>query len=113
VICLLHLIRDTAKKEKSPRPVGASGVKFLSSMILNTNYLKKIPLLISLKKNRKNFPLLISLKKQSKNISTADFIEKNSKKNSTADFIEKKICDILPHISGGKKKSQILSKFRW
>ena len=66
-----------------------------------------------MKKIGKKFPLLILLKKISivdfieknwKKISTVDFIEKNLKKNSTADFIAKHFCNILPHISGGKKK---------
>ena len=64
MICLLHSIRDRANKEKSPRSVGASGVKFL---VFNDFEQK-------LEKN-----------------STADFIEKQSKKFCTADVIEKKI----------------------
>ena len=55
-------------------------------MILNKNYLKKIPLLISMKK----FSTADFIEKKSKKFSTADFIEKKSKKISIADFIEKK-----------------------
>jgi hypothetical protein len=76
MICLLHSIRDRAKKEKSPRSVGASGVKCFvfndfeqklleknSTADFNEKNRKHFPLLISLKKNRKKFALLISLKK--------------------------------------------------
>ena len=41
MICLLHSIRDRAKKEKSPRSVVASGVKFFVFNDFEQKYLKK------------------------------------------------------------------------
>ena len=123
MICLLHLIRDKAKREKSPRSVGASGVKFFVFNDFEQKLLEKIPLLISLKKIEKIFHCWFHWTKFDlqfdppttadfiEKFCTADFIEKNSKKNSTADSLKKKICAILPHISRRKKKCQILSKF--
>ena len=103
MICLLYSIRDKAKKEKSPRSVGASGGKFFCLQWFWTkNTRKKIPLLNSLKKFEKHLHCWFHWKKikknfrcwfhwkKSKKISTADFIEKKSKNFSTADFIEKK-----------------------
>ena len=63
MICLLHSIRDRAKKEKSPRSVGASGVKCFVLNDFEQKLLEKNSTAGFIQKNRKNFPLLISLKK--------------------------------------------------
>ena len=68
MICLLHSIRNRTKKGKSPRSVGASGVKcFFFNDFEQKLLQKKLPLLNSLKKIRKTFALMISLKKLEKN----------------------------------------------
>ena len=80
MICLLHSIRDRAKKEKLPRSVGASGVKFFVFNDFEQKILEKNSTAKFIETNSKFICTVDVIEKKSKKISTADFIEKNRKK---------------------------------
>ena len=112
MICLLHSIRDRAKKEKSPRSVGALGVKFFVLNDFEQKLLEKNSTADFIEKKSKKFSTADFIEKKSKKFSTADFIEKNSKKNSTADSLKKNFVTIYRIFQEVKKKCQISRKFR-
>ena len=119
--CLLHSIRDRAKKEKSPRSVGASGVKCFVFNNFEQKLLKKIfhswihwkkfekhlHWWFHWTKIEKNFHWWFHWKKIEKNFHCW-FHWKKSKKISTADVIEK-IRKKFPLLISLKKKSKKIS----
>ena len=124
MICLLHSIRDRAKKEKSPRSVGASGIRFFVFNDFEKKILeKKFHWWFHWKQIKKNFHFWFHWKKIEKNFHCwfhwkkiekffhCWFHWKKFEKKFYCWFIEKKFCVILPHISRRKKKGQISRKF--